>query len=123
MIVFRNCDSCYGRADVILPIARKAAVLKLSPSEIVLLNETGYFMKGNLIYLTPVGIFAKPAGWGVKELFGENKLDRMPTISIGGSYGVNYDPAAWPWYNAAFDHQVRDDASWTKGSHNFKFGG
>ncbi|PYT27914.1 MAG: hypothetical protein DMG57_16750 [Acidobacteria bacterium] len=101
-----------------------SAVVKLtqmiSPS---LLNETGYFMNGNRIYLTPVGIFAKPAGWGVKELFGENKLDRMPTISIGGSYGVNYDPAAWPWYNAAFDHQVRDDASWTRSSHNFKFGG
>ncbi len=36
---------------------------------------------------------------------------------------MNYDPASWPWYNAASDNQVRDDVSWTKGSHSFKFGG
>ena len=32
-------------------------------------------------------------------------------------------PASWPWGNAAWDKQVRDDVSWTKGSHNMKFGG
>jgi hypothetical protein len=80
-------------------------------------------MNGNRIYLNPVGIFEKPAGWDVKELFGENRLNRMPTINIGGAYGVNYDNASWPWYNAAFDHQYRDDASWIRGSYNFKFGG
>lgn len=101
-----------------------SALVKLTQTiSPTLLNETGYFMNGNRIYLTPVGIFGKPSGWSVKELFGENAMNRMPTINIGGAYGVNYDNAAWPWYNAAFSHQVRDDVSWIRGNHNIKFGG
>ena len=101
-----------------------SAVVKLtyliSPN---LVNEVGYNFNGNQITLTPVGVFHKPAGWSVKEFFPTNLDNRMPTISLGGTYGVNYDPASWPWYNAAADNQVRDDVSWTKGAHNFKFGG
>ena len=101
-----------------------SAVVKLTQTlSPTLLNETGYFMNGNRIYLQPVGTFKKPAGWNVKELFAENRLDRMPDINLGGAYGVNYQNAAWPWYNAAFDHQYRNDLSWIKGSHNMKFGG
>lgn len=101
-----------------------SAIVKLTHTiSPTLLNEMGYFMNGNRIYLTPVGIYGKPAGWTAKELFGENSLNRMPTINIGGAYGVNYDNASWPWYNAAFSHQVRDDLSWIKGNHNLKFGG
>jgi hypothetical protein len=92
-----------------------SAVVKLTQTiSPTLLNETSYNMNGNRIYLNPVGIFEKPAGWGAKELFGENRLNRMPSINITGAYGVNYDNASWPWYNAAFDHQYRDDASWIK---------
>ena len=28
-----------------------------------------------------------------------------------------------PWNNKADDYQIRDDVSWTKGRHQFKFGG
>jgi hypothetical protein len=87
------------------------------------LNEFAFNFNGNRIYLTPVGIYQKPPGWSVQELFGHDALNRMPTIALGGSYGVTYDPASWPWFNAAFDKQVRDDISWIKGGHNLKFGG
>ena len=101
-----------------------SAVVKLtyliSPT---LVNEVAYNFNGNTITLTPVGIYAKPAGWNAQEFFPTNADNRLPTISLGGSYGVHYDPASWPWYNAAADNQVRDDLSWTKGSHSFKFGG
>lgn len=101
-----------------------SAVVKLTQTiSPTLLNETSYNMNGNRIYLTPVGIYQKPAGWSVKEFFAENQLNRIPDLNFGGSYGVNYQNAAWPWYNAAFDHQYRDDLSWIKGAHNFKFGG
>jgi hypothetical protein len=101
-----------------------AATVKLTQTiSPTLLNETSYNMNGNRIYLTPVGIFAKPSGWSVKEFYGENSMNRMPTIGIGGAYGVTFDSASWPWYNAAFDHQYRDDVSWIKGSHNLKLGG
>ncbi len=88
-----------------------------------LLNEAAFNLNGNWIDLTPVGVYQKPAGWSATQLFPNNALNRMPTINIGGSYGVWYDPASWPWRNAAWDKQVRDDVSWTKGTHNMKFGG
>jgi hypothetical protein len=88
-----------------------------------LLNEVAFNFNGNWIDLTPTGIYQKPAGWTATQLFNNNDDNRMPTVSIGGSYGVNYDPASWPWRNAAFDKQVRDDVSWTKGKHNLKIGG
>lgn len=88
-----------------------------------LVNEVAYNFNGNNITLTPVGVFAKPAGWSAKEFFPTNADNRMPTIHLAGTYGVWYDPASWPWYNAAADNQVRDDLTWTKGTHNFEFGG
>ncbi len=86
-------------------------------------NEVAYNFNGNNITLSPVGVYKKPAGWSIPEFFGSNLADRMPTVGIGGSYGIHYDPASWPWFNAAADNQVRDDLSWTKGAHNLKFGG
>ena len=101
-----------------------SAVVKLTQTiSPTLLNETSYNMNGNKIYLTPVGIFAKPSGWSTQPLFGNDVLNRMPTINLQGSYGITYDNGSWPWTNAAFDHQVRDDLSWIHGAHNFKFGG
>ena len=88
-----------------------------------LVNETAWNYNGNKINLTPVGIFAQPAGWSVKQFYPEDALNRMPDINLGGSYGVNYQNASWPWVNQANDNQIRDDLSWTKGAHNFKFGG
>ena len=88
-----------------------------------LLNEVAFNFNGNWIDLTPTGIYQKPSGWNAMQLFNNNDDNRLPTVSIGGSYGVNYDPASWPWRNAAFDKQVRDDVSWTKGKHNLKIGG
>lgn len=88
-----------------------------------LLNEVAFNLNGNWIDLTPVGVYQQPAGWSATQLFHNNALNRLPTINIGGSYGVWYDPASWPWRNAAWDKQVRDDVSWTKGRHNMKFGG
>jgi hypothetical protein len=101
-----------------------SAVVKMTHTiSPTLLNEISYNFNGNQIFLDPVGVFQKPAGWSVKEFFPSNADNRMPTIAFAGAYNVTYDPAAWPWFNQAFDHQFRDDASWTKGSHNFKFGG
>ena len=88
-----------------------------------LLNEVSFNLNGNWIGLTPLGIYQKPAGWTATSLFNHNADNRLPTVSLGGSYGVNYDPASWPWGNAAWDKQVRDDVSWTKGAHSMKFGG
>ena len=36
--------------------------------------------------------------------------------------GSDYTTASWPWNNKADDYQVRDDISWTKGSHQLRMG-
>ena len=86
------------------------------------LNESAFNFNGNWIDLTPLGVYKQPSGWSAKQLFNNNLDNRLPTVHINGTYGVSYDPASWPWRNAARDEQVRDDASWTKGQHNMRFG-
>jgi hypothetical protein len=101
-----------------------SAVVKLTQTlSPTLVNETAWNYNGNKINLIPVGAYAQPSGWSVKQFYPENAMNRMPTISLGGAYGVTYDNASWPWVNQANDNQIRDDLSWTKGTHNFRFGG
>ncbi|MGA2599352.1 MAG: carboxypeptidase regulatory-like domain-containing protein [Bryobacteraceae bacterium] len=95
------------------------ATYSVSPT---LLNETAFNYNGNRINIVPEGVLARPSGFSVPELFTGNNLDRIPGISLGGSTGSNYDVSSWPWHNKADDYQIRDDISWTKGSHQFKFG-
>lgn len=114
----------YPTIQTLIKSPSYAAVLHMtytiSPNVV---NELAYNYNGNRIILNPSGTYKKPAGWDVPQYFGNNNDDRLPTISIGGNYGVNYDPGSWPWYNSFDSNQVRDDVSWTKGNHNFKFGG
>ena len=95
------------------------ATYSISPT---LLNETAFNYNGNRINIVPDGIFARPSGLNIPELFTGNNLDRIPGISLGGSTGSNYDVSSWPWHNKADDYQIRDDVSWTKGSHQMKIG-
>jgi len=41
---------------------------------------------------------------------------------LSGSTGTQYTVSSWPWQNKADDYQVRDDVSWSKGSHQLRFG-
>jgi len=102
----------------------KSGVLRITytinPS---LLNEFSYNYNGNRIDLKPTGIFAKPSAMTINEFFPSNKANRLPTVGLNKYLGVTYDPASWPWWNAADNQQVRDDVSWMVGSHALKFGG
>ena len=42
---------------------------------------------------------------------------------MSGITGSNYTSNWTPWNNKADDYQLRDDISWTRGAHQFKFGG
>ena len=95
------------------------ATYSISPT---LLNETAFNYNGNRINIVPAGNFARPSGLSIPELFAGNNLSRTPAVTLGGSTGTNYDVASWPWHNAADDYQIRNDTSWTKGSHQIKIG-
>jgi hypothetical protein len=107
-----------------------AAAIKLtqtySPS---LLNETGFFYSGNKITLDPVAgsgtSYVQPSGWTATTFFPttDNRESRMPEIELVGSpLNTTYTTSYFPWKNGYEGFNYRDDVSWTKGRHQFKFG-
>ncbi len=114
-----------------------------------LLNETAFFYSGNKINLTPIpgaGVtIAQPTGWnstnnagsygtattslfptndqaGVNHAFAP-KAPLMPAIALTGTpLSATYTPSYYPWKNGYEGFQYRDDLSWIKGRHQFKFG-
>ena len=82
-----------------------------------------YNQNGNVINITPTGLYAKPSGVNIPSVFANttNTDNRIPGIYISGYAG--YDVSSWPWHNKADDYQFRDDLSWVIGSHQLKMGG
>ena len=95
------------------------ATYSISPT---LLNETAFNYNGNRINIVPDGIYARPSGLDIPELFTGNNVNRIPGVSLSGSTGATYDVSSWPWHNKADDYQVRDDLTWVKGAHELKMG-
>jgi Carboxypeptidase regulatory-like domain len=90
-----------------------------------LLNEVAFNYDGNRIHIIPQGVFKQPSGFteGANKIFsGVNVDNRIPDIHLSGSTGTFYQVNWLPWNNTADDYQVRDDLSWVKGAHQFKFG-
>jgi len=124
-------DSSYPTVGTAMTNPSYSAVIKLtqtySPN---LLNETAFNYAGNKITLTPIqgpdgGQFVKPSGWNATSFFPDanNRLNRMPEVQLQGSpINVTWSPSYYPWKNGYEGFQYRDDVSWTKGRHQFKFG-
>ena len=50
-------------------------------------------------------------------------MTRMPEIQLQGSpLNTTWSPSYYPWKNGYEGFEYRDDLSWTKGRHQFKFG-
>jgi len=96
------------------------ATYSISPS---LLTETAFNYDGNRISIIPTGLVTRPSGLNIPQLFSGNTGNRLPGINLSGSTGANFDVTSFPWHNDCDDYQIREDVSWTKGSHQFKFGG
>ena len=88
-----------------------------------LLNEASFNYNGNRINIIPNGLITAPSGFTFNRLFsGPNVDNRIPSVNLNGSTGSNYTVNWMPWVNKADDYQLRDDVSWTRGAHQFKFG-
>jgi hypothetical protein len=89
-----------------------------------LLNEISFNYDGNRIHILPQGVFKAPSSFTFNRIFtGTNVDNRIPDINLSQATGSNYTVNWLPWNNTADDYQVRDDLSWTRGSHQFKIGG
>ena len=95
------------------------ATYTISPT---LLNEAAFNFNGNDLTITDYGLWKKPSGYTVPNLFQANTADKLPEISIGSPYNIDYTPGWWPWYNTWRSWQGKDDFSWIHGKHNMKFG-
>jgi hypothetical protein len=118
-------DSSYPTVGTAMLNPSWSATIKLtqtlSPN---LLNETAFLFSGNTINLTPVGISAQPSGWSATTFFplANNDGSRMPEIGLGAPYNTTWSSSYFPWKNSYFGYETRDDLSWNKGLHQFKFG-
>jgi hypothetical protein len=89
-----------------------------------LLNEASFNYDGNRINILPLGIYKVPTGFTQNRYF-NTPTNIIPVINLnsGGKTGSRFDANWSPWINSADDYQIRDDVSWSKGAHQFKFGG
>jgi hypothetical protein len=107
-----------------------SSVIKLTQTiSPTLLNETSFLYSGNKISLNPVagagGSFVQPSGWTATSFFPPslNDLSRLPQINLQGTpLNVQWSSSYFPWKNGYEGFEPRDDLSWTKGLHQFKFG-
>ena len=96
-----------------------------------LLNETAFNYNGNRINIVPFAgsglkSLSIPSGYDAtnSRLFtGPNNGNRIPNIDLKGGIGTQFEISSWPWHNKADDYQIRDDVSWTRGTHQLKMGG
>ena len=123
-------NSSYPTVGTLMGNPSFTAVIKLTQTySSSLLNETGFFYSGNKITLTPVAgagnSFAQPSGWSATSFFpaANNLMSRLPEIQLQGSpLNTTWSPSYFPWRNGYEGFQYKDDLSWTKGRHQFKFG-
>jgi hypothetical protein len=123
-------DSTYPTVGTAMQNPAWSSVIKLtqtiSPN---LLNETAYLYSGNKITLTPVagpgGSFVQPSGWSATSFFplANNVGSRLPEVQLQGKpLQTTWSSSYFPWKNGYEGFQWRDDLSWTRGVHQFKFG-
>lgn len=94
-----------------------------------LLNETAFLYSGNKITLTPIAgagnTFTLPSGWTGTSYFpvANNAGKDMPEIDLQGTpLNQTWTESYYPWKNGYEGFDYRDDISWTRGHHQFKFG-
>jgi hypothetical protein len=123
-------DSTYPTVGTTMTNPSFSAVIKLTQTYTPnLLNETALLYSGNKITLTPIagpgGSFLQPSGWTATSFFpvSQAAINDMPEIDLQGvPLNVQWSESYYPWKNGYEGFEYRDDLSWTKGRHQFKYG-
>jgi hypothetical protein len=123
-------DSTYPTVGTEMGNPSYTAAIKLTQTYTPnLLNETAFLYSGNKITLTPVAgadsSFVQPSGWTGNSFFplANNVGARLPEVQLQGTpLNVTWSSSYYPWKNGYEGFNYRDDLSWTKRRHQFKFG-
>jgi len=123
-------DSTYPTVGTTMTNPSFSAVIKLTQTYTPnLLNETALLYSGNKITLTPIagpgGSFIQPSGWTATSFFpvSQAAINDMPEIDLQGvPLNVQWSESYYPWKNGYEGFEYRDDLSWTRGRHQFKYG-
>lgn len=91
----------------------------LSPSVV---NEASFSFSRQPLHLIPQGNYQRPPNLTIRELFPENRANRLPNIAFEGVLGVNINLGSWPWDNNLDTFIVRDNVIWNRSNHTFRFG-
>jgi hypothetical protein len=89
-----------------------------------LLNEAMVAFNRQPLTLIAAGVVTLPSGTTIQKLFpGNDPLNRIPQIGIGGGIGVTYTTGSWaPWYNVLNTWTWRDSLTMIRGNHTMNFG-
>jgi hypothetical protein len=118
-----SSDNVPSIADVFGNPSYSAVVHTTYAISPTLLNEAALNYNGNRIHIIPNNLVSAPSSFNFNRLFtGPNVDNRIPQIQLAGVVGSFYTANWTPWNNKADDYQIRDDVSWTRGAHQFKFG-
>lgn len=85
------------------------------------LNEFTFSFTEDKIFLTPVGVVARPANMTMTGLF-NSFGGKLPGLSIGSPYSFTADAAGYPWVNSNPTYTYRDQIAKIAGSHNLYIG-
>ncbi len=121
-------DSYDTVGDVFVNPTWSSAVRLTQQISPTVVNETGLFVNGNTINVSPYSPlgpsgYVEPNGWNAGSFFtGNNADNRLPQLAFGAPLNTTWSLIYWPWHNSYLDYQIRDDLTFTKGRHTFKFG-
>ena len=103
----------------------ESIALKLTHSiSPTLLSESLVAFNRQPLTLIAAGVVTLPSSTTIQKIFpGNDPLNRIPQIGIGGGIGVTYTTGSWaPWYNVLNTWTWRESLSWIKGNHTMNFG-
>ncbi len=119
-----------GASDIYSNPGYHAVVHLTNTISPTLLNEIAFNYGENPISITPLaaggfndtGDVASTIGFSQNRFFGQPTNILPISILFLAQQNVFFNTNWWPWYNWDGSYEIRDDLSWTKGTHQIKVG-